>query len=249
MSRTRKFCLIIFYVFLCFYLPLFTKEEVITIKKGDTLYNISRRYKISVDILMSYNGINDVTKISIGTKIRVPEIYKIKKGDTLYSIANKYNTSVDEISKINQFSKNQKLKIGMLIILPKNSVYSNWEDQDMGKDLLWPHSGLREKLTGKLEGIVIKGIEGDLFISIASGKVIWAGPYRGYGHMVFVKSDTGYVYVYAGGKELTVALGEEVGVATPLGRLGKNSHDGVAKVFFCVYKDRRPVNPYLAPRS
>jgi LysM repeat protein len=41
------------------------KIETHTVERGDTLYNISRRYNISVETLKEYNGLDSNT-ISIG---------------------------------------------------------------------------------------------------------------------------------------------------------------------------------------
>ena len=41
-------------------------------RKGETLYGLSRKYKTSVSKLMSHNGIKDHRKLQIGQKIRIP---------------------------------------------------------------------------------------------------------------------------------------------------------------------------------
>ena len=46
--------------------------SVHTIKKGETLYALSRKYKTSVAKLMSYNGIKDHRKLQIGQRVRIP---------------------------------------------------------------------------------------------------------------------------------------------------------------------------------
>ncbi len=43
-----------------------------TVRKGDTLYAISRNYKVSVNRLMAANGIKDPTKLRIGRKLGIP---------------------------------------------------------------------------------------------------------------------------------------------------------------------------------
>ena len=46
--------------------------SVHTIRKGETLYGLSRKYNTSVSKLMSHNGIKDHRKLQIGQKIRIP---------------------------------------------------------------------------------------------------------------------------------------------------------------------------------
>ena len=48
------------------------RGSVHTIRKGETLYALSLKYKTSVSRLMSHNGIKDHRKLQIGQKIRIP---------------------------------------------------------------------------------------------------------------------------------------------------------------------------------
>ena len=224
------------------------KETFITLKKGETLYKIAKKHGIPVDILIKYNNITDTTKVKEGTKIRIPVVYTVKKGDTLYSIAKKYEVTVNAIIEYNSISDSKKIKIGLKLIIPASDIEAIPSEPEKETNLLWPHSGKRKTLNGKLKGLVILGNSGDTIISVSTGKVIWAEAYRGYGKMVLIKSKDGYIYIYAGNEKLFVELGEDIRISTPIGLLGKNPHDGIPQVYFCVYKNGKPVDPYKAPR-
>lgn len=43
-----------------------------TVKSGDTFYSISRKYGVSADQMMRYNGIKDASKLRIGAVLKVP---------------------------------------------------------------------------------------------------------------------------------------------------------------------------------
>ena len=85
-----------------------------TVKKGDSLYNIARRYDTTVDQIIKLNNLSSIN-LSIGQKLLVPENgesvsslpsyinYIVKKGDSLWSIAKKYNATVNDIMKYNNF--------------------------------------------------------------------------------------------------------------------------------------------------
>jgi len=47
-------------------------QETCTVKTGDTLSSIARRYNTSVDTLMKTNGITDPTRLPIGQKLTLP---------------------------------------------------------------------------------------------------------------------------------------------------------------------------------
>ena len=113
-----------------FYLPSYTNY---TIKKGDTLYGISKKYNVPVDTLIKDNSLTSSSlKVGQILRIRTEEIlecygtdynppsnditYIVKKGDSLYQIAKKYNTSVDNIKKKNNLKTNN-LYIGQKLLI------------------------------------------------------------------------------------------------------------------------------------
>ena len=98
-----------------------------TVKSGDSLWSISRKFGITVDELKNANNLSS-NLLSIGQNLIIPgkdldgigEEYVVKKGDTLYSIAKKYNTSVDNLKSINSITTDS-LAIGQIIKLPSTS--------------------------------------------------------------------------------------------------------------------------------
>jgi len=95
---------------------------IYTVKKGDSLYNIARRYETTVNEIISLNNLKSIN-LSIGQQLVVPETgesvtslpeytnYVVKRGDNLYSIARNFNTTADQIIKDNNLSS-QVLSIG-----------------------------------------------------------------------------------------------------------------------------------------
>ena len=101
--------------------------DVYTVKKGDSLWSISKKYDISVKELIELNNLNNLT-LQINQKLKVPkiiiiepeendtEIYIVEKNDTLWSISRKFNISVNELKELNNLTNNllsigQELKI------------------------------------------------------------------------------------------------------------------------------------------
>ena len=95
---------------------------IYTVKKGDSLYNIAKKYNTTVKEIIALNGLKN-TNLSIGQQLRIPEEYQedtsipsyinyvVKKGDSLYSIAKSFNTNIDTIMKDNGLT-NTNLSIG-----------------------------------------------------------------------------------------------------------------------------------------
>lgn len=109
-----------------------TSSDVYTVKSGDTLYSIAKKYNISVNELMNYNNLNNTT-LSLGQQLRIPSstsqtqnnssyiTYTVKSGDNLYNIARTYDTTVNDIMSYNNLTTNL-LSIGQVLKIPTNST-------------------------------------------------------------------------------------------------------------------------------
>jgi LysM repeat protein len=110
----------------------FAGDLVHQVAKGETVYSISRLYKISQEELMSYNNLADASKLQLGMKLAIPSKennpppstavpyteYTVSKNDTLYSIARARGVTLQALRDINGFSKNYVLKAGEKIKIP-----------------------------------------------------------------------------------------------------------------------------------
>lgn len=92
-----------------------------TVKSGDTLYSIAKKYNTTVTDIKNLNNLSTNT-LSLNQVLKIPNneenyiTYTVKSGDTLYSIAKKYNTTINNIKTANNLttnllSLNQTLKI------------------------------------------------------------------------------------------------------------------------------------------
>lgn len=111
-----------------------------TIKSGDTLYGIAKKFNVTVDDLKSINNLTSNT-LTVGNILTIPtgesnvsEVetpgvgginYVVQKGDNLYSIANKYGVTVDQIKETNNLKTNT-LQIGQILLIPGTTNYANY---------------------------------------------------------------------------------------------------------------------------
>jgi septal ring factor EnvC (AmiA/AmiB activator) len=109
--------------------------------------------------------------------------------------------------------------------------------------------GAMSYLEGKLYGILIVAKKGDSVKAVASGTVISAGPYRGFGQVVFVQAEDGYVFAYGGNDIVRVKGGDSVKKGTELGTVGLDAKNGKPSAYFIVFRNGSPIDPVLAPRS
>jgi LysM repeat protein len=231
-------------------LAAFGDSGTYIVKKGDTLFKVSRECDVPVSILKSANQIVNTESLAVGQRLTIPEAYVVKKGDTLYSIGRRYGVSADAIMKLNGLSNSQSLRINQKIYIISGETRTVAEPSvsaDAKSPVFWPHPGPREVYDGKMRGILISGQKGDLVYSVSKGRVIWAGPYRGFGNVVLVNANDDLVYGYMGIDELTVTVGEEIESGSALGRIGVYFHQTDAKLLFIVYHNLKRL--YLDPQE
>ena len=102
-----------------------------TVKSGDSLWSISKKYGLTVDELKQANNLTS-NLISVGQNLLIPKKeaetstneYIVKKGDTLYAIANKYSTTVDNLKSINNLTTDS-LSIGQVLKVPSSALNDN----------------------------------------------------------------------------------------------------------------------------
>ncbi len=120
-----------------------------TVKKGDTLYNISKKFNVTESEIKKANSLKS-NKLHIGMKLTIPEknslkanknhsneksqtntteakTYIVKKGDNIWRLAKKFNISAEELKDINELEGNS-LKIGQKLYISKQADTSSTED-------------------------------------------------------------------------------------------------------------------------
>lgn len=99
--------------------------ETYTVKSGDTLYSIAKKFDTTVEKIKSQNSLN-ADALTVGQMLKIPSVisvtkpsktnvYTVEPGDTLYSLAREFNTTVNNLKSLNNLITNN-LVIGQTII-------------------------------------------------------------------------------------------------------------------------------------
>ncbi len=110
------------------------RERVYTVLKGDTLWNISKKFKVSIEDVVLWNELNIETPLQIDQDIKifsryerirqdVPSrqlrtmLYPVKSGDTISRIASKFDISSTQIQEWNELEDVSKIFPGQVLKL------------------------------------------------------------------------------------------------------------------------------------
>jgi peptidoglycan endopeptidase LytE len=151
--RKRQSCLWASLVFLCLALLVagaVSAAERYTVKPGDSLHKIAKKYHVSVDSIKEANRLDGnglrpkevlvipggksakkITEKSTANKDGTGrEVYVVKKGDTLAGVSDKTGVPASEIRKTNGL-QSSKLKAGQRLVLRKPPARAIESDDDL----------------------------------------------------------------------------------------------------------------------
>lgn len=88
----------------------------------DTLWSISKRYKIAMPDIVYANQLSAPFLLEVGQRLRLPPPpeYRVRQGDTLFEIARLFNTNQSQIARLNNMHAPYMLRVGQVLRLPSN---------------------------------------------------------------------------------------------------------------------------------
>lgn len=113
------------------YIGLPSTQNTYTVKKGDSLWSIAKKYNTTVEQLKAANNLTS-NLLNIGQVLKIPQtevpvepgdytVYTVVSGDNLYNIARRYNLDVKDIVDYNNLSTTN-LSIGQRLLIPTKTV-------------------------------------------------------------------------------------------------------------------------------
>lgn len=202
----------------------------IEVKKGDTLYSLSKKYGLTVADLLAINNLDSSSVIKVGQKLKVR------------------TTSLSNASQNKSKAANVNNDIKVVEKAPDTRTYGATVTADTNTK--WPVSNPKiTQVKGKISGVQLSAKENEKVLCIHEGTVMYVGTYRGFGQVIFVQSKTGLIYAYTGLGSVKVKKGEYVVAAAELGSAGIDPISGKSQITFMVFQNGQPIDPGKAPRS
>ncbi len=106
-----------------------------TVRKGESLYSISKKYKVTVSQLETLNPaakkgltINSILQISAKKEIEDIVEHEVVAKETLFGLSKKYNISIEKLKQLNPSIESEGLKVGQVLQVSKTKNHSIFEE-------------------------------------------------------------------------------------------------------------------------
>lgn len=242
------------------YAPVDINAATHTVVRGDTVYNISKRYHISQDDFRAWNGMADNT-LSIGQIVKVkPAGYAAPKTAAVESrpaVPVSVPTPVKPAAQPPVQSAPQPAApvvenkaVPAPAPAPQSPAVSSSGTRTVA-GIVWqrPTTGkVIADFGGGNKGVDIAGNAGQPVLAAADGKVVYAGSgLRGYGNLVIIQHNSSFLTAYGHNQKLLVGEGQQVKRGQQVALMG-NTDASKTQLHFEVRQNGKPVNPnsYIA---
>lgn len=249
--------------------------KTVTVEQGDTVFGIARRHNVNAKEIIELNGLQPPYALKIGQKLKIPggDHHSVIPGDTLYSISRRYSVDIARLMAANGIDQSHGIVIGQILAIPARSggalepatsvadvLPAATETAPAVKALaggfIWPArgpviSGFGGKDGGmRNDGINIRVKRGTQVVAAAAGTVAYAGnELKGFGNLILLRHDQGWVSAYAHNDDILVSRGQAVNRGAPIARAGSSGQVGEPQLHFELRQGARAVDPaqYLPP--
>lgn len=230
------------------------------VEPGDTLWDIARRFGIDYRTLIVNNReIERPRWLQVGDTIRVvrPDgLLVASEGRTLDELAKTYGVEARLLQRINGVLPGQASP-PEVFIPGLGRVQAAYEELARERNQLsWPVQGRITSRYGPRnwdghvhQGVDIAASRGADVVAAASGRVLFAGWFGGYGKLIVIDHGNGTRTRYAHNAELLVKRGDRVERGQVIARVGSTGKSTGPHVHFEVVRDGTPQDPlaYLPP--
>ncbi len=232
-----------------------------TVKRGQTLFTISRSYGVDPNYLARINGISDPDQLHTGQQLFIPGAEKsrpvpvtvpwIAQKPTPESIPAPPRAGSRQPSATN--SSRPQPPAGVATKKPGPGPYV--EPNSTGLPLarrvrfVWPVRGKLLRKFGEKEETVCNGLEiaaakETPVVAAAAGKVIYSGAgIAGYGNLIILAHEDSFYSVYGYNRENLVTTGAFVSKGEKIALVGPPPKGGAPRLYFEIRYGKQPVDP------
>jgi len=225
------------------------------VRPGETLYSLGRTYNMRPHDIAAANGLSMTQGLNVGQRVNIPG------GGSSSPIANSAPNRLPQQNLATKAPVTQQPMQQTAVMQQQEPVLqqeTQIEQVDNATGFRWPVKGRVISQFGtkpnktRNEGINIAVPEGTGVRAAEAGVVAYAGnELKGYGELVLVRHQNGWVTAYAHNKELLVKRGDAVRRGDVIAKAGKTGSVTSPQVHFEVRQGATAVDPlkYLSSQT
>lgn len=217
------------------------------VKEGQTLYRISREYKVQEAYLARLNHIADPTELQVGKRLFIPGATRVINVPSTVKpaptpVVFQPRPPVKSKPKVTATKKSSASP-------QRKQSASTWTPKPDKKRFNWPLKGkllrcFSEKGKDPCKGIEIAVPENSSVKAAAAGSVIYSGDgIRGYGNLIIIKHDNSFFTVYGYNRRNLVNSGAFVSRGQKIAYSGTPPGGGASRLHFEIRHGKKSVDP------
>lgn len=218
-----------------------------TVCKGDTLYNISKRYNVDVTTLSKLNNLQAPYTLSIGQRLAIPG----SVGGSSDSYTPEPVKTTQKSSSFSFWKPAPKKTTSSSSTVKKTTTAKPASPSKYRKNkFAWPLKGTIVSKYGTIgkgrnnDGINIKATLGAAVKAADSGRVAYAGnELKGFGNLILIKHDDGWITAYAHNDRLFVKKGQRVRKGEKIAAAGSTGSVNSPQLHFEIRSGKKALNP------
>ena len=216
------------------------------VEKGDTLYSISRRYSVDVTTLSRVNNLQAPYTLAIGQRLALPGSVSNDTETTSSTSTAKKSSSFSFWKKSTSTTKTTTKKT---TTSTKKSTPKKVTTYRKSK-FAWPLKGKIISPYGTIgkgrnnDGINIKAKLGEAVKAADAGTVAYAGnELKGFGNLILIKHNDGWITAYAHNDRLFVKKGQKVRKGEKIAAAGSTGGVNTPQLHFEIRSGTKALNP------
>jgi murein DD-endopeptidase MepM/ murein hydrolase activator NlpD len=237
--------------------PAVLEIQTYTVRPGDSVVSIAKRFRLSADSIISINGISSARAIKAGTTLKIPNmdglVYRVRAGDSLGAIARRYRTEMTRLADANDLGSSV-LVPGQSIFIPGARLSTSELKRVFGEFVAWPIRGTISSYFGYRPnpftgirqfhaGLDIVAAPGYPIHAAMDGKVADVGYNSVFGNYVIVSHADGFQTLYGHMTSYSVVRGQKVAQGSVIGKVGNTGYSTGPHLHFGLFKRGAAVNP------
>ena len=228
------------------------------VQKGDTLSAIAESFNVSLDTVVSFNGVRNARTLQPGKLLKIPSmsgiLYAAKAGDSAAKVAAANGVSADRVVEANGLMSDT-LEAGRSIFLP-DAKLASFTLREISGDLFgWPARGWISSWYGWRgdpfsgtrvfhNGLDIGVDTGTQGRAAMNGVVSETGYNSSFGNYVVLSHHAGWMSLYGHLQTVSAKGGQRVATGQLIAYSGNTGYSTGPHLHFSVFKNGRTVNPY-----